>query len=186
MTSPVCRPLGLAAAVALARAAEMVVTCTPLPASQTRVSIMVPPRLEPIMPPWPPLVRAVPGTAADGAVYAVGCAAVDWVAAGRAAAPAGTVAVCDPPDAANAADPTRSRLAVTSTVQGTQCERSPVRKRPLIADLHHGRKPARRAAAGTSRGRPRHARSDGPVSPRESPGPVATDPDAPDGQATAG
>src|SRR5664280_2155265 len=53
MTSPVRRPFGLAAASARARAAAMVVTWVPLPASQVRVSIIEPPRLEPIMPPRP-------------------------------------------------------------------------------------------------------------------------------------
>src|SRR5664279_6052808 len=120
MTSPVCRPLGLAAASALARAAAMLVTWTPLPASQVRVSIIEPPRLEPIMPPRP-AVRAAPG-AVEGTVYEVGWPAVGQApavraAAGLAAAVPGTAVDCHAPDAANAADPTRSRLAVTSTVQ---------------------------------------------------------------------
>jgi len=98
--------------------------------------------LEPIIPPRP-AVRAALG-AVEGTVYEVGWPAVGQAPAlpavvGRAAAVPGLVVDCHAPDAANAADPTRSRLAVTSTVQGTQCERSPVRKRPLIADLRHGR-----------------------------------------------
>src|SRR5664280_3025616 len=114
MTSPVRRPFGLAAASARARAAAMVVTWVPLPASQVRVSIIEPPRLEPIMPPRP-AVRAAPG-ALEGTVYEVGRPAVGQAPAvravvGLAAAVPGTAVDCH---AANAADPTRSRLAVTS------------------------------------------------------------------------
>src|SRR5664279_4841241 len=187
MTSPVCRPLGLAAASARARAAAIVVTWTPLPASHVRVSIIeLPPRLEPIMPPRP-AGRAAPG-AVEGTVYEVGRPAVGQAPAvravvGLAAALPGTEVDCHVLDAAYAADPTRSRLAVTSTVQASQRGVRPVELGPLIACPHHGRTPALHAAAGTSRGRSRHARSDGPGSPRESPGPAATDPDAPDGQA---
>src|SRR5665647_1477472 len=145
----------------------MVVTWTPLPASQVRVSIIEPPRLEPIMPPRP-AVRAAPG-AVEGTAYEVGWPAVGQApavraAVGLAAAVPGTELDCHVLDAANAAEPTRSRLAVTNTVQGTQRERSPARKRPLIACPHHGRTPAPRAAPGTSPGPPRHAQSDGPRS----------------------
>src|SRR5665647_2482561 len=115
ITSPVCRPFGLAAASARARAAAMLVTWTPLPASHVRVSIIEPPPpLEPIMPPRP-AVRAAPG-AVEGTVYEVGWPAVGQAPAvravvGLAAAVPGTAVDCHVPDAAS---PTRSRLAVTS------------------------------------------------------------------------